>query len=97
MFNKNLKKENIVKDLAFKTGYSLIYSKKLVEHIIEIIINNVNKSTFNIKNIGTFKIIKKKERIGRNPKTKEKFIISARKNIRFKISQNILKQLDKLV
>ena len=94
MFNKNLKKENIVKDLAFKTGYSLIYSKKLVEHIIEIIINNVNKGAFNIKNIGTFNIIQKKERIGRNPKTKETYIIPTMKKLSFKPSSGIKKKIN---
>ena len=37
---------------------------------------NINQEKYlNLKNIGTFKIINKKERIGRNPKTKEEFYI----------------------
>ena len=39
----------------------------------------INKDKLNLKNFGSFKILKKKERLGRNPKTKEEFIISARK------------------
>ena len=42
-----------------------------------------------LKNIGSFKLSKKNERIGRNPKTKEEFLISGRKSIRFIVSKNL--------
>ena len=45
----------------------------------------------NIKNFGSFKIIFKDKREGRNPKTKEKFTISSRNVIKF-VSSDILKQ-----
>ena len=47
-----------------------------------------------LKNIGTFKLSKKNERIGRNPKTKEEFLISKRKSIRFIVSKNLSKVLN---
>ena len=47
-----------------------------------------------LKNIGTFKLSKKNERIGRNPKTKEEFLISKRKSIRFIVSKNLTKVLN---
>ena len=47
-----------------------------------------------LKNIGTFKLSKKNERIGRNPKTKEEFLISKRKSIRFIVSKNLSKILN---
>ena len=47
-----------------------------------------------LKNIGTFKLTKKNERIGRNPKTKEEFLISGRKSIRFIVSKNLSKVLN---
>ena len=56
----------------------------LIETLIEIIIQ---KNKLNLKNIGSFKIIEKKERIGRNPKTKEKKIISDREVVLFKPSK----------
>ena len=43
-------------------------------------------------NFGTFKINYNKERIGRNPKTKEEYVIGARNIITFKVSKNILKE-----
>ena len=47
-----------------------------------------------LKNIGTFKLSTKNERIGRNPKTKEEFLISKRKSIRFIVSKNLSKVLN---
>ena len=78
------------------TGYSKIFSGKLINDIIEIILLNIKSDNFQLKNIGSFKLIFKKERIGRNPKTKEEFIITPRKQISFTPSKKIIKNLDKL-
>jgi integration host factor subunit alpha len=80
---KDFKKIDLIKSLSAKTGYPKSYTKKLVEDLIKIMITNIKKGSFNIKNFGKFKIIEKKERIGRNPKTKKKHIINARKSISF--------------
>ena len=40
-----------------------------------------------LKNIGRFKLSKKNERIGRNPKTKETKVISSRNVVLFKPSK----------
>ena len=89
MSKANLKKEDLVKDLSFKTGFSLNLSKKIIDDLIAIIIKNIKSGKLILKNIGVIKIINKKERQGRNPKTKEGFKISARKVISFKISKSI--------
>ena len=47
-----------------------------------------------LKNFGTFKILNKNERIGRNPKTKEIHIIKKRKTISFVPSKAFIKKLN---
>ena len=94
---KNFKKINFIKDLSNKTGYSKNYSKKLINDLITILIDNIIIGDCNIKNVGSFKIISKKKRIGRNPKTKEEFIITARKSISFTPSKRIAEYLGKLI
>ena len=94
MNNKNLTKEHIAINLSKKTGYSVNYSKKLINDFIDILINNIKNKKSNLKNLGAFKLINKKERIGRNPKTKEKFIISSRKSISFITSKKIVNVLN---
>tara|TARA_X000000950_G_C13653434_1_gene552690 strand:- start:423 stop:716 length:294 start_codon:yes stop_codon:yes gene_type:complete len=96
VFRNNLTKIDLINKLSIVTGYSKIFSGKLINDIIEIILLNIKSDNFQLKNIGSFKLIFKKERIGRNPKTKEEFIITPRKQISFTPSKKIIKNLDKL-
>ena len=89
MSQSNLTKEEICIFLSRKKGYSVLYSKKIINNLIEILIDEIKENSFNLKNIGTFKILNKKERIGRNPKTKEIYKIKARKTLAFKPSTNL--------
>ena len=94
MSDNNLRKIDIIKNLSVKTGFSLNFSKKLINDLIDIIILNLKEGDFNLKNIGSFKIINKKKRIGRNPKTMEEFIISQRNSISFTLSKTIKEHLN---
>ena len=96
MINKNLTKIDISKNLSKKRGYSVNFSKKIVDDLITILITQLKEKNLIIKNLGTFKLISKNQRIGRNPKTKEKFIINKRKSISFIASKNLLKTLNDL-
>ena len=88
----SFKKIDLSKNISKKLGVSVLLSKKLTEDLIEILSNKIKDNDLNLKNLGSFRIINKKERIGRNPKTKEKKIISERNVILFKPSKEI-KQL----
>ncbi len=94
MLNKKIIKNDITETLCKQTGYSQALSKKIIDDLIVVLINNIKFGKLTLKNIGSFKIIDKKERIGRNPKTKEQFIISARKTLSFIPSKKILKDLN---
>ena len=96
MFESNIKKENLAEKLCKKTGFSLNYSKKLINDLIDVIIDNTKNGNLNLKNLGSFKIVQKKERMGRNPKTKEVFLISSRKSISFTPSKKIINKLNNL-
>ena len=97
MFKKNLKKIDLAKRLSNKTGYSINFSKKLINDLVEIIVLNIKKENLTLKNIGSFKKKNKNQRIGRNPKTKEEFIINSRKSISFTSSSKLLMKLNKLI
>ena len=79
-------RESIAKQISIEFGiaYSTIYKK--IDKILEIWSNEMIDTDLSINNIGSFKIKKKSERIGRNPKTKEEHIIKSRKVISFKKS-----------
>ena len=58
MSQNNLTKEDICIFLSRKKGYSVLYSKKIINNLIEIFIDEIKENSFNLKNIGTFKILK---------------------------------------
>ena len=91
MINNNLKKIDFSKNISNKTGFPVSITKKIVDDLIIIIAEMIKNNELVLKNIGTFKLTNKKERIGRNPKTKEEFLVSKRKSIRFVVSKNLSK------
>ncbi len=90
MSQDKLTRESIAKQISIEFGiaYSTVYKK--IDKILEIWSNEIINSDLSINYIGTFKINKKNERIGRNPKTKEEYLIKSRKVINFKKSNKLL-------
>ena len=87
MLKKNLTKKNIGSKIYQNLGFSKNFSETLVDDFFETLISELTVSNkIKISSFGTFKIIKKKERIGRNPKTKLEAKICARKVVKFKPS-----------
>ena len=84
---KNITKLNLSKKILTQIGFSNIYSNTITNDLIFIIKKFVNKKNLNIKNFGTFKILKKKDRIGRNPKTKKEYKIKSRRSLTFSASK----------
>ena len=92
----NLTKKDIVNSLYMQIGFSKKTSENLLEDVLSNIIDNLkaNKKV-KISNFGTFSIRKKKSRLGRNPKTKEKKIISERNVVLFKASKDFKEYINK--
>ena len=88
----NLTKKEIVNSIYMQIGYSKKISETLLEDIFQIILKNIiSERKVKIAKFGTFKLRKKNQRIGRNPKTKEAKIISERNVILFKASKELKK------
>ena len=90
MSQSKFTRESITKQLSSEFGieYSVVYKK--IDKILEIWINEMINTDISINSIGSFKINKKNERIGRNPKTKEEHLIKSRKVISFKKSKKLI-------
>ena len=85
----NLTKKDIINSLYMQIGFSKKISEQLLEDILEIILDNLkNYKKIKISNFGTFSLRLKKSRLGRNPKTKEKKIITERNVVLFKPSKD---------
>ena len=84
----NLTKKDIVNSIYMQIGFSKKISETLLEDLFMIILYNlVEYKKVKIAKFGTFILKKKKQRIGRNPKTKETKVISERNVILFKASR----------
>ena len=84
----NLTKKDLVNTAYMQIGFSKSISESLINEFFSLIIENlIKEKKLKISNFGTFSIRKKKSRIGRNPKTKEKKIISDRNVVLFKPSK----------
>ena len=91
----NLTKNDMAVNISNEFGFSISYSKKIVEDFIDTLIEKIKDNNLNIQNLGVFKIRKKKERVGRNPKTNESFVIKERFSLSFSASRNLLLSLNK--
>ena len=85
----NLTKKDLVNAIYMQIGFSKNITENLIEDFFLSIIDNLNKNKkVKISNFGTFTLREKKNRIGRNPKTKEEKIISKRNVVLFKPSKD---------
>ena len=71
MMRINLTKKDLTNSVYMQLGFSKQISSILIEDFLKIIVDNlIIEKKIKISNFGTFSIREKKERIGRNPKTK---------------------------
>ena len=95
MDKKNLTRKDLSKKINENLGFSKNFSLEIIEDFFESLISElINFKKIKIKSFGTFEVISKKERTGRNPKTKLAAKISARKVVRFKASKLIKTRLN---
>lgn len=92
----NITRQNIY-DLVYRElGISKVYCSNFVDSLFDKIIYNLKyDKKVKISLFGTFSKKSKNSRVGRNPKTKEKKIISSRNVVSFKPSKFLIKKINK--
>ena len=87
MLKKNVNRKSLTNIIYQNIGFSKIISENIVNDIFYIIMSSFKENNkIKITSFGTFLKKRKNKRIGRNPRTKEKKIISARNVVTFKAS-----------
>ena len=95
MVKKNFNRKNLSNKIYQNLGFSKNFSSTIVDNFFEIIVAELLRSNkVKISSFGTFKVMSKKERIGRNPKTKIEAKITSRKVVKFIPSLIIKKKLN---
>ena len=96
MINKNFTRKDLSNKIYKNLGFTKNVSSKIVDDFFEILISGIIKSNkVKISSFGTFSVLHKKERMGRNPKTKIEAKISSRKVVKFKSSSLLKKKFNK--
>jgi integration host factor subunit alpha len=95
MVKKNLTRKEISYKIYKNIGFSKRLSSKILEDFFEFIIQELIESNkLKISSFGTFSILNKRERMGRNPKTKVLAKILSRKVVKFKPSDILKKKIN---
>ena len=85
---QNLTKKDLINCIYMQIGFSKKIAENLLDDFFITIIENLKvEKKLKISKFGTFSIRNKKSRIGRNPLTKEKKLISDRNVVLFKASK----------
>ena len=88
----NLTKKEIINSLYMQLGFPKKILENILEDFLDILLKELIKNKkVKISKFGTFILRNKKGRIGRNPKTLEKKIISERTVILFRPSRELKK------
>ena len=90
----SLKKSDIAKNISSKALIPEITCKDLVNSFINIIKLKSNEKDIKVANFGTFANKVTPQRIGRNPKTGEEYIITERVKLNFVVSNKVKEQLN---
>jgi len=88
----SLGKKDISKNISTKAHISLKTSEKVLNSFLDILKDKGRDNILKISKFGTFETKISPERIGRNPKTKEEYLIKKRSKLFFKNS-NIVKSI----
>ena len=91
----NITRKKLYNRIHKNLGFSKNIASQIVDDFFELLIDElIKKKEVKISSFGTFKVIDKKERIGRNPKTKVVAKICARKIVKFKPSLKIKEKIN---
>ncbi len=87
-------KKDIVKNISSKAQTSNGVSKDFLESFLSIIKNKSINKSIKISKFGSFIYTTTSEKIGRNPKSMEEFLIPKRHKLIFKTSNKIKKLIN---
>ena len=96
MLKKNFTRKELFNKIYQKVGFSKNISSQILDDFFKIINSELIKSNkIKITSFGTFEVKNKRERIGRNPKTKIEAKIVSRKVVKFKPSLILKEKINK--
>jgi nucleoid DNA-binding protein len=90
----NFTKADIVKNISKESLVSAGDASDIVESLLSFIKNKSKLTSVKLSSFGTFSFKKTPKRLGRNPKTKDSYIIPKLNKLNFKPSNKIKENLN---
>ena len=90
----NVTKKDLVKSITKKSLIPSLESSKILEVFMLLIKTNSKSKAVKINGFGSFSFKKTPKRLGRNPKTKDSYIIQERIKLNFKSSNKLKGKLN---
>ena len=95
MEKENFTRKKLINKIYQNLGFSKNFSSQIIECFFEsLCIELIKYNKVKITSFGTLTAVEKKERIGRNPKTKIPAKITARKVVKFKPSKQLKEKIN---
>ena len=90
MTDPTITRLSLALEVHYQIGLARTESLQLVNSIFDVLMTGLTQEQeLKIASFGSFQVNNKKERMGRNPKTKEEKTISARKVVSFLAAKNL--------
>ena len=90
----NLSKADIVKNISKKSSVSAGDARIIMESFLSLIKNKSKLRSVKLTSFGSFSFKKTPKRLGRNPKTKDSYIIAKMNKLNFKPSNKVKEKLN---
>lgn len=88
-------KADIVEIIAESTGLSKVETEAVVKGFLDTVIDAMKRGeTIELRGFGSFKVVKRAQRVARNPKTNEEVIVPEQYVPTLKISKEFKKSVD---
>ena len=90
----NLSKTNIIKNISKKSLVSSSDASSIMESFLLLIKDKAKLKSVKLSRFGSFSFKKTPKRLGRNPKTKDSYIIPMLNKLNFKSSSKIKEKIN---
>lgn len=85
-----MNKTDLINEMAAKANLNKVQAKAALDAMLESMSQALaNEDRIQLIGFGTFQVNEMKERMGVNPRTKEKLVIPARKVVKFKPAEGL--------
>jgi integration host factor subunit alpha len=96
MKSETITREEISQSLGDKIGISHHHAGKVIGKVLEIMMEGLAKDgQLKLTSFGTFMVLHKNNRVGRNPKTGQDVMITPRKSVSFRASDKLKHKIAK--